>query len=134
VYRRVRGEAKALALHPGARHPRKGIGWWAWLLQRISGVALVIYLLAHIGVISTSLLGAGGFDRLLRLLQSPPFVVMDLGLLGAVLYHGLNGLRVILFDLGIGIKAQGGLFWASLGLTLALVGAAAYLSLPLIVR
>ena len=30
----------------------KGTGMWAWLLHRISGLVLVVYLLAHIGVIS----------------------------------------------------------------------------------
>ena len=109
-------------------------GWWAWLLQRVTGLGLVIYLFLHIGVISTVQLGADTFDDVLAVLQTPFFVVLDLMLATAILYHGLNGIRVVLIDLGIGIKRQVELFWACLVLTTLTMVAVTYFSLPLIAR
>ncbi|MBI4336507.1 MAG: succinate dehydrogenase, cytochrome b556 subunit [Chloroflexi bacterium] len=110
------------------------MGWWAWAGRRVTGVALVLYLLAHIGVISTALRGQHDFDRVLAVLQSPPFVVADLLLLLAVLYHTLDGLRIILLDLGIGARHQAALIWAVGALTMALTGAATWATWPLIAR
>ena len=109
-------------------------GWWAWLLQRVTGLGLVLYIFLHIGVISTAQLGADTFDDVLALLQTPIFVVLDLLLATAVLYHGLNGVRVIVIDLGIGVSRQAELFCVCLVLTALTMATVTYFSLPLIVR
>lgn len=128
---------KTLSLHGGASLDRNAgtrAGWWAWFLQRLTGVALVGYLFLHILVISTVQAGEDAFDNVLIVLQKPFFVVLDLFLIAAVLYHALNGVRVLLFDLGIGLKQQAGLFWVCMGLTTILTAVAGYFSLPLIFR
>jgi len=90
-------------------------GMWAYVLHRITGLALVFYLLMHIMVISSAMVGGkSAFDALLGLLQTPLFVVLDLGLIAAVLFHGLNGVRLVLFDLGYGVRSQKQLFWAAI--------------------
>jgi len=92
----------------------RGVGMWAWLFHRVSGLVLVLYLFAHIAVISQARLrGAAGFDSLFKTLESPFFVILDLALIAAVLYHGLNGIRVLLFDLGVGIRQHKSLWWAA---------------------
>ena len=128
---------KTLSLHGGASLDRNAgtrAGWWAWFLQRLTGVALVGYLFLHILVISTVQAGEDVFDSVLIVLQKPFFVVLDLFLIAAVLYHALTGVRVLLFDLGIGLKQQAGLFWVCMGLTTILTAVAGYFSLPLIFR
>ena len=128
---------KALSLHRGAslgRNAGTRAGWWAWFLQRLTGVALVGYLFLHILVISTVQAGQDAFDSVLIVLQKPFFVVLDLFLIAAVVYHALNGVRVLLFDLGIGLKQQAGLFWVCMVLTTILTLVAGYFSLPLIFR
>ncbi|MFP6634757.1 MAG: succinate dehydrogenase, cytochrome b556 subunit [Dehalococcoidia bacterium] len=128
---------KALSLHRGASLDRNAgtrAGWWAWFLQRLTGVALVGYLFLHILVISTAQAGQDAFDSVLIVLQKPFFVVLDLFLIAAVVYHALNGVRVLLFDLGIGLKQQAGLFWVCMALTTTLTLVAGYFSLPLIFR
>ena len=128
---------KALSLHRGASLDRNAgtrAGWWAWFLQRLTGVALVGYLFLHILVISTVQAGQDAFDSVLIVLQKPFFVVLDLFLIAAVVYHALNGVRVLLFDLGISLKRQAGLFWVCMVLTTILTLVAGYFSLPLIFR
>jgi len=83
----------------------KGVGMWAWLLFRISGLILAAYLFVHIGVISQGRLsGASDLNEIFATFDKPIFVFFDLLLVAAVLYHGMNGVRIILMDLGIGIK------------------------------
>jgi succinate dehydrogenase / fumarate reductase cytochrome b subunit len=131
------GMFRTVLLHAGMSrepHTRTRIGWWAWLLQRVSGILLVGYLFLHIAVISTSQAGADTFDNVLVFVQHPVFATLNIILIAIVLYHTFNGVRVILFDLGIGIGRQASLVWASAILTGVGTGASAYLSIPLIFR
>lgn len=91
----------------------KATGMWAWLLFRISGLILVFYLGAHIIIISTGQVGADGetFNNLMKMFDSPIAVLLDLLLCAAVLYHALNGVRIVLMDFGIGIKQHKIIFW-----------------------
>ena len=95
-------------------------GMWAWMLHRITGLGLVFYILLHTILMSVSLLsGKESFDRTLSVLMGHPvFELLDTLLLGAVLYHGFNGIRILLFDVGIGIsnKSQKRLFWIFMGM------------------
>jgi len=94
-------------------------GMWAWILHRITGLGLVFYILLHTVLMGSSLLsGKEGFDATLSVLMSHPvFEILDILLVGAVLYHGLNGIRILLFDLGVGvsISAQKNIFWTFMG-------------------
>ncbi|MBI5078499.1 succinate dehydrogenase, cytochrome b556 subunit [Candidatus Saganbacteria bacterium] len=107
-----------------------GVGMWAFLLHRLTGLALIFYLLLHITVISTSLSGADTFNRLLAVLTSPFFLTLDLGLRAAVLIPGLNGARIVLFDTGVGIRAQKAIFWGVMLITVILWAATFYFTLP----
>jgi succinate dehydrogenase / fumarate reductase, cytochrome b subunit len=92
----------------------KATGMWAWLLFRISGLILVFYLGAHIIIISTAAWTEGGttFTDVMKFLENPVALVLDLALVVAVLYHALNGVRIILMDFGIGIKKHKLIFWS----------------------
>ena len=90
----------------------KGLGMWAWILFRVAGVVLVIYLFAHIGVISTARVGGEStLNSTFKLFDHPLFVLLDLLLVWAVLFHALNGVRVLLMDLGLGIQNHKAVFW-----------------------
>ena len=90
----------------------KGLGMWAWILFRVAGVVLVLYLFAHIGVISTARMsGASTLNSIFELFDHPLFVLLDLLLVWAVLFHALNGVRVLLMDLGLGIHRHKAVFW-----------------------
>jgi len=94
-------------------------GTVAWLLQRLSGVFLTIYLIVHIIVIGNSVRGEDAFDDLLEIFDKPLFLVLDAGLVGIVTFHALNGIRLILFDLAIGLRYQKVLFWITFVVALA---------------
>ena len=90
----------------------KGIGMWAWMLFRISGLVLVFYLFVHVWVISQGRVGgAASLDNLFKFFDKPMLVFLDLMLVSAVLYHALNGVRILLMDFGVGIKHHKAVFW-----------------------
>jgi succinate dehydrogenase / fumarate reductase cytochrome b subunit len=94
-------------------------GMWAFVLHRFTGLLLVGYLFLHIWVISSVTVSGGTFDDVMRFLQQPLFIFLDVGLLAAVAFHGLNGVRILLFDMGVGIGIQKHLFWAAFGIATA---------------
>ena len=123
-----------IRLHAYKRYTHTRVGWWAWALHRVTGIALVLYLFAHIGVISTAIAGGKTFDDVLAFLQTPLFVVLDLLLLAALVYHAANGIRVILFDLGIGIRAQAAFWWVVVAVTVVVLAVSTSVTWPLIFR
>ncbi len=80
------------------KHYRWHMGTWAWVLHRVTGLALVFYLVLHIWVIHNIASGPKGFDKVMGVVQAPVFLFLELGLLGCVLYHTFNGLRIMIAE------------------------------------
>ena len=93
-------------------YPGRGLGMWAFWLHRLTGLAIAAYLLMHILVISTVVGGTGNFNEAMKFLKAPLFVLLEMGLIAVILIHGFNGLRIVLFDLGYGVKKQKQIFIA----------------------
>lgn len=73
-----------------------------FILHRVTGVALLVYLLAHIWVVSSAMLGgAGAFDAMMSTLTSRSFFVLELFLFASLLFHALNGLRLMAHEHGL---------------------------------
>lgn len=86
-------------------------GTLAHILHRVTGLLLVVYLFLHLGVISFTYLDGQTFDDLMATFSTPLFLMLDLALFAGVMIHGLNGLRIMLFDLGYLTRKQKPLFW-----------------------
>jgi succinate dehydrogenase / fumarate reductase cytochrome b subunit len=100
---------------------RSQTGAWAWLLHRVTGVGVLLFLLAHI--IDTALIGFGpeAYEHALGLYRMPIFKLGEIALVFAVVYHSVNGVRVILVDFwDSGTKYHKQLFWASVAGTAVL--------------
>jgi succinate dehydrogenase / fumarate reductase cytochrome b subunit len=95
---------------------RSQLGFWAFLLMRISAVAITLYLVLHITVLSYLLKGPTTFDKLMKTVQSPLFKFFELALLGGVLFHAFNGLRIVWIDFASAAQYQKALFWAMMSL------------------
>jgi len=77
------------------------LGTWLWLLNRIAGVICIVYLMAHICVISTTQRGQAVFDGVMTVMHNPAALALELLLIFTVLAHGLIGLRHIAIDFGL---------------------------------
>jgi succinate dehydrogenase / fumarate reductase cytochrome b subunit len=87
-------------------------GSFAWMIQRLTGVVLTLYLFLHLYVLS-SLKDPVHYAATLKLMRSLLLRVSDAGLLGLVLGHALNGFRLTLIDLGVPTPVQKRLFYAA---------------------
>jgi len=97
-------------------------GMWAWIGHRLTGIILVVYIFMHLSFITTASLGDGpkNFDALMAVTSQPLLVALDFLLVFVVIYHAMNGLRVVLFDVGLGIRRQKAVFWAMMAMAAVL--------------
>src|SRR5207245_5437633 len=72
-------------------------GQWAWMLHRLTGLGVLLFLLIHIADIALIGWGPKVFDSLLVIYRAPVFRVGEVLLAGAVFYHVLNVIRIPLF-------------------------------------
>jgi succinate dehydrogenase / fumarate reductase, cytochrome b subunit len=73
-------------------------GQWSWLAHRITGLAVTLFLFAH--VVDTAVVGWGpdAYNRVTDVYHNWVVRVLELGLVAAVLYHAINGLKIMVFD------------------------------------
>lgn len=92
-----------------------GVGQWSWLIHRLTGLGILLFLVIHIvdtffvvafpalydhtvaiysGIISGLHPTVNGYYWPLRWV----FRLGELGLIASVLFHALNGIRIVLFD------------------------------------
>ncbi len=96
---------------------RGGQGMWSWVAQRITGIAVFFFLYVH--VLDTALVRVSpeAYDIVIATYKTPIVNLLEVGLVGAVLYHALNGLRVIAVDFWArGPRYQRQMLWVVVGI------------------
>ena len=89
-------------------------GQWSWIAHRVTGVGILAFLFVHI--VDTALVAWGpeAYNKVVAVYHHPIIQIMELGLVGAVIYHALNGLRVMIIDFWPRASLyQARLFWAT---------------------
>ena len=119
-----------MASAPAGTLYRGGEGMWSWVAHRITGVAVFFFLLVH--VLDTALVRVSpdAYDAVIATYKTPIVNLLEVGLVGAVLYHALNGVRIILVDFwSEGPRHQKGMFRGILVVWLLLMIPGAYFML-----
>ncbi|HEX2843958.1 MAG TPA: succinate dehydrogenase, cytochrome b556 subunit [Candidatus Limnocylindria bacterium] len=75
----------------------------AWFGHRISGLGVLLYLFMHIVETSTVLLGPDVYNAAVGIFKNLPARIGEVVLMAAVVYHALNGIRVIAMDFWPGL-------------------------------
>jgi succinate dehydrogenase / fumarate reductase cytochrome b subunit len=121
---------------PAARPRRRGTlyrgdpGMWSWVAHRITGVLTFFFLFAH--VLDTALVRVSpeAYNEVIETYKTPLVNLMEVGLVGAVLYHALNGIRVMLVDFwSKGPRYQKQMLWAILTVWVLVMVPGAYFML-----
>ena len=73
-------------------------GSLAYVLHRVSGLGLIFFLFFHIISITKANASPEAYDLMIRRMQEPDFKLGELALFAALLFHGLNGMRIIYVD------------------------------------
>jgi len=92
---------------------------FAWLCHRLSGIAIVLYLVLHVWGLK-SLSDRDAFNELIASYHAPIYKFGEFMLLVAIAYHALNGLRIVLIDFLGWSPNHKKLFW-TLGAVAALI-------------
>jgi len=71
---------------------------WSWVAHRITGVLTFFFLFTHVMDTALVRVSPDSYNRIMDTYKTPFVAVMEVGLVGAVLYHALNGLRVMAVD------------------------------------
>lgn len=103
---------------------------WSWVAGRITGLLTFFFLFAH--VLDTTLLRVSpeSYDRVVDTYKNPFVSVLEVGLVGAVLFHALNGVRVILIDFwATAARYQRQLLWAVMFVWIVVMVPAAFVML-----
>ena len=85
---------------------RGGSGQWSWLAHRVTGVGVLVFLCLHIIDTALIILGPEHYNQIIGLYRHPVLRVMEVGLFASVLYHALNGVRIMLLDFHIGLMPR----------------------------
>ena len=101
---------------------RRDIGSWGFILNRITGLALTFYLVLHLIVLNKLTQGQQAYDDFVVFAQLSIIKLGEILLIAAVVLHGLNGLRLTLLALGIGLRYQKSIFAFSFLITLLVSG------------
>ena len=102
-------------------------GMWSWVAHRVTGVLVFFFLFAH--VLDTALVrvSPNDYDLVVDTYKHPFVTLMEVGLVGAVLFHALNGIRVMLVDFwDKGVRLQRQMLYVELTLFAVLMGPATY--------
>jgi succinate dehydrogenase / fumarate reductase cytochrome b subunit len=97
-------------------------GMWSWVLHRITGVLIFVFLLVH--VLDTALVRVSPetYNTVIDHYKNPIMGLGEAGLVAAVVFHALNGIRVMLVDFwSKGTRYQRPMVWVVLGLWVVLM-------------
>ena len=111
--RQVSTDAPNAIRRPAGTLYRGREGMWSWVAHRITGVLTFFFLFAH--VLDTALVRVSpeSYNRIIETYKNPFVNLMEIGLVGAVLFHALNGLRIIAIDFwSKGPRLQRQMLWA----------------------
>ncbi|HEX4779539.1 MAG TPA: hypothetical protein VH301_02225 [Usitatibacter sp.] len=73
-------------------------GWWAFLVHRVSGIALALFLPAHFLALGTALRGEAALDGFLRWTEQPLVKAAEWGLVVLLAAHLAGGLRLLALE------------------------------------
>jgi succinate dehydrogenase / fumarate reductase cytochrome b subunit len=74
-------------------------GQISFLLHRLTGLGTLLFLAIHILDTSTVYFFPSLYEHAIELYRSTPLMLGEIILVFCVIYHGINGLRIAIFDL-----------------------------------
>ena len=77
---------------------RSHAAYWAFLLHRLSGLALAVFLPLHFWALGQALQGAAALDAFLRFTDQPAFKFGEWGLVVLLALHMMGGVRLLLIE------------------------------------
>lgn len=80
------------------KRSRSHPGWWAFIVHRVSGIALALFLPAHFLALGTALSGEARLDEFLRWTERPLVKAAEWILVVLLAAHLTGGLRLLALE------------------------------------
>jgi succinate dehydrogenase / fumarate reductase cytochrome b subunit len=74
-------------------------GHWSFILHRLTGLGTLLFLIIHILDTSTVYFFPSLYSHAIDIYRSTPFMIGEIFLVFSIIFHGVNGARIALFDL-----------------------------------
>ena len=78
---------------------RGGVGQLSFLLHRLTGLGILLFLVIHVLDTSTVFFLPALYPDAIAIYRSVPFMIGEIFLVFSVIFHGVNGARIAVFDL-----------------------------------
>jgi len=78
---------------------RGGVGQLSFVLHRLTGLGILLFLVIHVVDTSTVFFFPSLYADAIAIYRSVPFMIGEIFLVFSVIYHGVNGARIAIFDL-----------------------------------
>jgi succinate dehydrogenase cytochrome b subunit len=82
----------------GALRYRGLWGHWSWISHRLSGLAILLFLIVHVWDTANATFWPEAYSYTVEVFKWLPFSLGEIALMGAVLFHAYNGVRISLLD------------------------------------
>jgi succinate dehydrogenase / fumarate reductase cytochrome b subunit len=82
---------------------RWGVERYLYTLHRLTGLGLLAYFLLHIFVTSSRAFSAAAWNQAMGMVGGPVFKVGEFLVFAAFAFHAVNGIRLVLIELGFGV-------------------------------
>ena len=106
----------------------------AYSFHRITGIVLLIYLILHLGFLTSLRFGESLYTAFISTTVKPETLPLDSLLFLATFYHAFNGFRVVLNEFGLFYEVRRALIYLMTLLTLIFWIYSTYLMYTYIVR
>jgi len=73
-------------------------GQWSWLAHRLSGLAVLLFLIIHVWDTANATFWPEAYSYTVEIFKWFPFSVGEIALMAAVLFHAFNGIRITILD------------------------------------
>jgi succinate dehydrogenase / fumarate reductase, cytochrome b subunit len=74
------------------------LGQWSWILHRTAGVGTLLFVILHVIDTSWATFYPELYAEAIAAYKTPLYTLGEFGLVACVIYHALNGFRIVLFD------------------------------------
>lgn len=101
---------------------RGGTGMWSWVLHRVTGFLVFMFLLVHILDTAMVRVSPETYDNVMGTYHNWIMGLGEAGLVAAILIHAFNGLRIVVVDFwSKGPKYQKALLWIAVAAVVLLM-------------
>ncbi|MCL5041057.1 MAG: succinate dehydrogenase, cytochrome b556 subunit [Gammaproteobacteria bacterium] len=91
------------------------------IAHRISGVILFLAIAGLLWMLDTSLSSEAGFEQIQSCLQNPLAKLVIWGVLSALIYHLIAGIRHLVMDAGVGEELESGKLGAKIVIVISAI-------------